>query len=119
MAVPVLNVDAQQAVPMLLSSFNQGVTNGVIDATAINGANTYATFYSRVQANALAATEPTDEQQSDNMVVLRSLVFANALGILTDTNLNGLTTVASVRALYTDSAPTMGLAAAYSGNNIS
>ena len=118
MAVPVLNAADQQAVKMLLSSFNQGVTDGVITNTTVSGANTYAVFLSRVQAN-VASGQTTDNQQNENMIVLRSLPFANALGILTDTNLNGLTTVAAVQALYTGSAPGAGLPLTYTGCNIS
>ena len=115
MAAPVLNVDTNQGTGMALSGFNQGVVNGVIADATISGANTYATLYARVLAN--IPTDPIDEQQSDNMVVLRSLKLGNALGILTDTNLNSLTTVAAVRALFTATNPA--LPATYMGDNIS
>jgi len=116
MAAPVLSVDNQQAVGMALSCFNQGVTLSLISDTTVNGANTYAVFYSRVQANGAPGAVNTEINQADLEIVLRGLNVANTLGILTDANLSGLTTVASVRALYTTSAPY--LPSTYSGWNI-
>lgn len=110
-----LNVDTLQSVKMALSSFNNGVTLSFIDNTAVNGANTFATFRARVVANIALASNAADVQQAGNMITLRGLDLGNRIGILTDTNLNGLTTVAGVRALYTTQDPSLSLT--YTGDN--
>src|SRR5215813_10676660 len=108
-----LNADTLQGVKLALSGFNEGVVLSQITDTTVNGANTYAVFRARVAGN--VATSNTEQFQSGNTIVLRALDIGNILGILTDTNLNSLTTVASVRALYTAQDPS--LAATYTGYN--
>lgn len=111
-----LNIEDRQHVKRLLSTFNGGITQGTIAAATINGANTFATFKARVQANIDLATTAADVRQFGNVFLIPSLNQANALGILTDTNLNSKTTVAQVRGLYT--AEDTDLPAAYVGANL-
>lgn len=93
--------DYLQQVGRALSGFNVGNVNGLITDTTISGANTYATLVARVTANINAAGLPTETNQFGNVLLLPSLAQGNLLSILTDTNLNGLTTVAQVQALFT------------------
>lgn len=97
-------VDVTEAVRVGLSGFNDGVLTGVITDATVNGANTYATFRSRVAQNVAAETN-VEDFQAGNMLVLRGLDIANAAGVLTDARLNGLTTVAAVRLLFTADDP--------------
>jgi|SRR5262245_31400437 len=92
-----MNTDFQQHVKRALSGFNQGVKIGILDAT-VSGANTFAVFRARVAA--LTGLD-VEEQQTLQMIVLPALDDGNTLAILTDTNLNGKTTVAQVQALFT------------------
>lgn len=107
-----MNVDFLQHVKRALSGLNQGVKIGIVDST-VNGANTFATFRARVAA--LTGLD-VEEQQTLQMIVLPALDDGNTLSILTDTNLNGLTTVASVQALFTAQDAT--LAAGYGAMNL-
>lgn len=100
-----VNTDTQQGLKMGLSSINVGNRLFFILDATVSGANTYATFRSRVAANIGAATVYGSNQQAGNVAILRGLDQANKYGILTDTNLNGLTTVAGVQALFTAQAP--------------
>lgn len=100
-----VNVDVQQGLKMGLSAINVGNRlSFILDAT-VSGANTYATFRARVAANIAAATVYQSNQQAGNVAILRGMDQANAYGILTDTNLNGKTTVAGVQSLFTAQAP--------------
>jgi hypothetical protein len=92
-----MNVDFLQHVKRSLSGFNQGVKIGIVDST-VSGANTFAVFRARVAA--LTGLD-IEESQTLQQIVLPALDDGNILSILTDTNLNGLTTVASVQALFT------------------
>lgn len=114
MAVAAVNIEDRQHIARLLSTFNAGITQGTISATTINGANTFATFKARVQANVDAA-EP-GARQFGNIFLIPALTGANVEGILTDTNLNSKTTVASVQALYTTANPDLPLG--LTGNNL-
>ncbi len=116
MAIPILAVDEAQAVPPALGGFNFGVLTAVIANATISGANTYATLVTRVTANINASTTPVEWNQAGYALVLKGLQMGNRLGILTDTNLNGLTTVAAVQALFTQSYPG-GLPAGYTGSS--
>lgn len=107
-----MNVDFLQHVKRALSGFNQGVKVGIVDAT-VSGANTFAVLRARVAA--LTGLD-TEEQQTLQMIVLPALDDGNLLGTLTDARLNGLTTVAAVRALFTADDNT--LAADYAGMNL-
>jgi hypothetical protein len=107
-----MNVDFLQHVKRSLSGFNRGVLLGIADST-INGANTFATLRARVAA--LTGLD-IEETQALQMLVLPALDDGNNLGILTDTNLNGLTTVAAVRNLFTAQDNTV--ASDYSGMNL-
>lgn len=107
-----MKVDELQHVKRCLSGFNRGVNIGIADST-ISGANTFAVLRARVAA--LTGLD-IEESQALNMLVLPALDDANALSILTDTALNGLTTVAAVRALFTAQDST--LDATYSGMNL-
>jgi hypothetical protein len=107
-----MNTDFQQHVKRALSGLNQGVKIGIVDAT-VSGANTFATFRARVAA--LTGLD-TEEAQTLQMIVLPALDDGNVLGILTDANLNGKTTVASVQALFTAEDQTV--AATYGAMNI-
>lgn len=107
-----MNVDSLQHVKRALSGFNRGVLLGIADAT-INGANTFAVLRARVAA--LTGLD-AEEQQALQTLVLPALDDANALGVLTDTKLNGLTTVAAVRLLFTAEDNTV--ATDYSGMNL-
>lgn len=110
------SVDNLQQVGRALSGFNVGnVLAFIVDAT-ISGANTFATLYSRVQTNINAAGVATENNQAGLEIVLRSLTAGNVLGILTDTNLNGKTTVAGVRALFT--AEDNSIPATYTANTL-
>lgn len=109
-----LNSDNLQAVKKALGSFNFGVNAGLIAAADISGANTYAALYSNVSSP--ADTVSGEARQALNTIVLPGLELGNALGILTDTNLNGLTTVAAVEALFT--AQDGSLSATYTGDSI-
>ncbi len=111
-----LNIEDRQHVKRLLSTFNSGNAQSMILDATVSGANTFATFKSRVQANIDAATTSPDIEQFGNMFLIRALDQANALGILTNTNLNGKTTVAGVRALYT--AEDSSLPLGYTGANL-
>jgi len=111
-----LNIEDRQHVKRLLSTFNAGNAQSMILAATINGANTFATFKSRVQANIDAATTSADIRQFGNMFLIPALNQANALSILTDTNLNSKTTVAQVQALYT--AQDTDLPLGLTGNNL-
>lgn len=104
-----VNTDVQQGLRMGLSAVN--VANRLsflVDAT-VSGANTYATFRSRVAANINAAGVYCGDQQAGNVKILDGLDQANAYGILTDTNLNGKTTVAGVQGLFTAEDPSLPL----------
>ncbi len=90
-------VDITDSLKTSLSGFNQGVLTGSIADATVSGANTFAVFRARVAAATGLTTEAAQAQQA----VLRGLDMGFAGGILTNTNLNGLTTVASVRALFT------------------
>lgn len=109
-----MNINDQQHVKRALSGFNQGVKIGIVDAT-VSGANTFAVFRARVAA--LTGLD-TEEAKTLEMIVLPAIDDAgpNGLSILTDTNLNGKTTVASVQALYV--AEDQVLTAAYGAMNI-
>jgi hypothetical protein len=107
-----MNVDFLQHVKRALSGFNQGVKIGIVDAT-VSGANTFAVLRARVAA--LTGLD-IEEQQTLQMIVLPALDDGNLLGTLTDARLNGLTTVAAVRALFTADDNT--LAADYCGMNL-
>lgn len=96
-----LNVDSMQAVKMGLSSLNVGNVLGLIVDATVNGANTYAVFRARVAANIGLATTNTEYNQAGNIKILDGLDQANALSILSDTNLNSKTTVAQLQALFT------------------
>lgn len=109
-----LNIEDRQHVKRLLSTFNAGNTQSLILAATISGANTFATFKSRVQANIDAANNSS--KQFGNMFLIPALNQANALSILTDTNLNSKTTVAQVQALYT--AQDTDLPLGLTGNNL-
>lgn len=108
-----MNVDQLQHVKRALSGFNQGVKIGAITNTTVNGANTFAVFRARVAA---ATGLDIEEGQILQIHVLPALDDANALGTLTDTRLNGLTTVAAVQALFTADDNT--LAADYAGASL-
>ena len=107
-----MNTDFQQHVKRALSGFNQGVKIGIVDAT-VSGANTYAVFRARVAA--LTGLD-TEEAQTLQTIVLPALDDGNLLGILSDTNLNGKTTVAQVQALFTAEDGTLG--ATYGAMNL-
>ena len=111
-----LNIADRQHVARLLSTFNAGNTQSMILAATISGANTFATFKARVQANIDAATTSGSIRQFGNVFLIKSLNAANALGILSDTNLNGKTTVAGVQALYTAENPDLPLG--FTGDNL-
>lgn len=100
-----VNTDTQQGCKMGLSCINVGNTQGIILDATVNGANTYAVFRARVSSNGNAATAYGSLRQATNVAILRGMDQANAYGILTDTNLNGLTTVAQVQGLFTAQAP--------------
>lgn len=101
--------DFLQAVGRALSGFNVGNVNSLIVDATVSGANTFATLYSRVNANVSAAGVATETNQFGNVLLLPSLTQGNVLGILTDANLNGLTTVAAVQALFTAEDPRLPL----------
>ena len=107
-----MNVDFLQHVKRALSGFNRGVGLGIVDAT-ISGANTFATLRARVAA--LTGLD-IEETQALQMLVLPALDDGNNLGILTDTNLNGLTTVLAVQNLFVAQDST--LSPTYSGMNL-
>lgn len=109
-----VNTDTQQGCKMGLSSINVGNIQGIILDATVSGANTYAVFRARVSSNGNAATVNNGLRQATNVAILRGLDQANAYGILTDTNLNGLTTVAGVQALFTAQAPELPLTYALS-----
>ena len=96
-----VNISTQQGLPMGLTAVNIGNRLSFLTNTEVNGANTYATLRARVLANIQAAGVYCGNQQAGYEIVLRGMDQANAYGILTDTNLNGLTTVAGVEALFT------------------
>lgn len=99
--------DTVQGCRMGLSSINVGNRlSFILDAT-VSGANTYATFRARVAANIAAAGVYQSNVQAGNVAILRGLDQANEYGILTDTNLNGKTTVAGVQALFTAVDPSL------------
>lgn len=106
-----LNVADLPQVGRSLSGFNVGVAIGAIANATISGANTYATLRARVAA---ATGLDIEESQALQTIVLRALDMGNAIGTLTDSRLNGLTTVAGVQALYTADDPT--LSASYQAN---
>ena len=109
-----VNTDVQQGCKMGLSAINVGNRlSFILDAT-VSGANTYATFRSRVASNIGAAGVYQSNQQAGNLAILRGMDQANAYGILTDTNLNGLTTVAGVQGLFVAQAPELPLTYALS-----
>lgn len=109
-----VNIDLQQGLKMGLSAVNVGNRlSFILDAT-VSGANTYAVFRARVAANIAAAGVYSGNQQAGNVAILRGLDQANAYGILTDTNLNGKTTVAGVQGLFTAQDPSLPLAYALS-----
>jgi hypothetical protein len=116
MALPILAVDEAQAVPVGLSGLNVGVLTTVIADATVSGANTYAVFRARVAAN-INAIANVEWYQSGYAIVLRALDIGNRLGILVDSNLNGLTTVAAVRSLFTNSYPGGGLPTSYTGSS--
>ena len=100
-----VNTDIQQGCKMGLSAINVGNRlSFILDAT-VSGANTYAVFRARVLSNIGAGTVYTANNQAGRVQIIEGLDQANAYGILTDTNLNGLTTVAGVQALFTAQAP--------------
>lgn len=102
-----VNIDTQQGLKMGLSSVNVGNRlSFIVDAT-VSGANTYTTFRNRVSANINAAGVYTSNQQAGNVAILTGLDQANKYGILTDANLNGLTTVAGVQNLFTAQDPSL------------
>ena len=109
-----LAVDVLESVRVGLSGLNDGINLGMIADATVNGANTYATFRSRVLQNVNAETN-SEEKQAGFMLVLRGLDIGNAAGILTDTNLNGKTTTAQLQALFTAEDPR--LAAGYSASS--
>jgi len=100
-----VNTDTQQGLRMGLSAINVGNRLSFIADATVNGANTYATFRARVASNISAAGVYTDNVQAGNVQILNQLDQANQYGILTDSNLNGLTTVAGVQALFVAQAP--------------
>lgn len=108
-----LGVDFTQAVKTGLSALNVGANLSLIADATVSGANTYATFRARVAANIAAAGVANEFVQAGNVDILKGLDMANAEGTLTNTRLNGLTTVAAVRALFTADDPT--LASTYTG----
>lgn len=85
------------AVGRALGGFNFGVLIGAIADATVSGANTFAVFRARVAA---ATGLGVDEQNALDVMVLRALDQGNTLGILTDANLSGKTTVAQVQALF-------------------
>jgi len=109
-----VNSDTQQGLKMGLSAVNVGNRlSFLVDAT-VSGANTFATLLSRVQANINAAGVYGGNVQAGNIPIVSGLNQANKYGILTDANLNGLTTVAGVQALFTAQAPELPLTYALS-----
>lgn len=108
-----LNVADLPQVGRSLSGFNVGVAIGAIADATVSGANTYAVLRSRVAA---ATGLNVEQGQALQVIVLPSLDDGNILGTLTDTRLNGLTTVAGVRALYTADDPT--LSSTYQANTV-
>lgn len=109
-----LNVDNMQGCAMGLAAVNFGNTQSFILDATVNGANTFATLYSRVAANIAATTVTNEANQFGNVKILPGLIAGNRAGTLTDSRLNGLTTVAAVRALFTADYP--GLPSTYQGN---
>jgi hypothetical protein len=101
--------DFLQQVGRALSGFNYGNVNALIVDATISGANTYATLVARVTANINAPGLPTETNQFGNVLLLPSLAQGNLLSILTDTNLNGLTTVAQVQNLFVQEDPRLPL----------
>ena len=100
-----VNSDTQQGLRMGLTAVN--VANRLsflVDAT-VSGANTYTTLRARVASNIAGSTVYTANRQAGNVQILHQLDQANQYGILTDSNLNGKTTVAQVQALFTAEAP--------------
>jgi hypothetical protein len=109
-----VNTDTQQGLKMGLSAINVGNRLSFIVNATVSGANTYAAFRANVAANIGAAGVYASNAQAGNVAILRGLDQANEYGILTDTNLNGLTTVAGVQALFTAQAPELPLTYALS-----
>ena len=104
-----VNTDVSQGLAMGLSAVNECNRLSFLTNTEINGANTYAVLRARVSALINAAGVYTGNQQAGNNMLLHLLDQANKYGILTDTNLNGLTTVAGVQALFTAQNPALPL----------
>lgn len=105
-----VNTDTQQGLRMGLSALNVGNRlSFIVDAT-VNGANTFAVFLARVQANIAAATVYTSNQQAGNIAIVEGLKQGFETGILTDANLSGKTTVAQLQALFVAEAPELPLA---------
>lgn len=104
-----VNTDVQQGLRMGLTAVNVANRLSFLVNDTVNGANTYATLRARVASNISAAGVYTDNVQAGNVQILNQLDQANQYGILTDTNLNGLTTVAGVQALFTALAPELPL----------
>lgn len=109
-----MNSDDLQAVKKALGSLNFGVNTGLVAAGDINGANTFAVF--RANVASAPATASGEDLQALNTIVLPGLDLGNRLSILTDANLNGLTTVAAVEALFT--AQDGSLSATYTGDSV-
>lgn len=102
-----LGINDTQSIRQGLSAVNIGNNlSFVLDAT-VSGANTYAVLRTRVAANIANTVLGTEAQQAGNVDILKGLDIANAAGVLTDSRLNGLTTVAAVRALFTTDDPTL------------
>lgn len=109
-----VNSDIQQGLKMGLSALNVGNRlSFILDAT-VSGANTFAVFRARVVANINAATVYSSNRQAGNIQIIEGLDQGNQTGILTDTNLNGKTTVAQLQALFTAQAPELPLTYALS-----
>jgi hypothetical protein len=100
-----VNTSEQQGLKMGLSAVNVANRLSFLTNTEVNGANTYAVLRARVAALINAAGVYTGNQQAGNIPILTGLDQGNKTGILTDTNLNGKTTVDQIRALFTAQAP--------------
>jgi hypothetical protein len=104
-----VNTDTQQGLKMGLSAVNVANRLSFLTNTEVNGANTYAVLRARVVALINAPGVYTGNVQAGNIPILMGLDQGNRTGILTDTNLSGLTTVAQVQALFTAQAPELPL----------
>lgn len=98
-----LAVDFRESMMRVLTSINQAATLSVLADADVNGADTFAVLRQRIVSN--AELKPGVELKNAVVSILRGFDAGFASGVLSNTALNGKTTVDQLRALCTAEHP--------------